>query len=124
MQKACLAAPFEANPAGCPAASKIGHAVVHTPDAAGARWKAPCISSATAGEVPRRRARCCRATASRSSSHGETFINGKTGITTATFRNTPDVPFESIEVSIPEGPFSEFGANLPAKATTSAAKSS
>jgi hypothetical protein len=48
--------------------------------------------------------------------HGETFINGKTGVTSATFRNTPDVPFESIEVTIPTGPFSEFGANLPASA--------
>ena len=46
--------------------------------------------------------------------HGETFISQK-GVTSATFRNTPDVPFESIEVTIPQGPFSEFGANLPAK---------
>jgi len=46
---------------------------------------------------------------------GETFIS-KAGITSATFASTPDVPFESIEVTIPQGPFSEFGANLPAKA--------
>jgi len=26
------------------------------------------------------------------------------------------VPFESIEVTVPQGPYSEFGANLPAKA--------
>jgi hypothetical protein len=31
LQKACLASTFEANPANCPAASVIGHAVVHTP---------------------------------------------------------------------------------------------
>ncbi len=46
--------------------------------------------------------------------HGETFIS-KEGVTSATFKNTPDVPFESIEVSIPTGAYSEFGANLPAK---------
>ena len=46
--------------------------------------------------------------------HGETFISNA-GITSATFRNTPDVPFESIEVNIPTGPFSEFGTDLPAK---------
>jgi hypothetical protein len=46
---------------------------------------------------------------------GETFIS-KAGITSATFASTPDVPFESIEVTVPQGPFSEFGANLPAKA--------
>ena len=31
LQKACTAAQFEKNPAGCPSASFIGHAVVHTP---------------------------------------------------------------------------------------------
>jgi hypothetical protein len=50
---------------------------------------------------------------------GDTFIDGKTGITSATFRNTPDVPFESIEVTLPTGPDSEFGANLPASAKES-----
>jgi hypothetical protein len=44
---------------------------------------------------------------------GETFINKKTGVTSATFPDTPEVPFESIEVSLPAGPFSEFGSNLP-----------
>jgi hypothetical protein len=51
--------------------------------------------------------------------HGNTFIDGKTGVTSATFHNTPDTPFESIEVNIPTGPYSEFGANLPAKANGS-----
>jgi hypothetical protein len=46
---------------------------------------------------------------------GETFINGKTGVTSATFPANPDVPFESIEVTLPSGEYSEFGANLPAK---------
>ncbi len=31
LQKACLAKVFEANPAGCPPASAVGHATVHTP---------------------------------------------------------------------------------------------
>ena len=31
LQKACTAAQFEANPAGCPAASVVGTAMVHTP---------------------------------------------------------------------------------------------
>jgi hypothetical protein len=44
--------------------------------------------------------------------HGNTFINSRTGVTSATFRATPDVPFENIEVSLPTGPFSEFGTNL------------
>ena len=32
LQKACTAAQFDANPAGCPSASMIGQAAVHTPD--------------------------------------------------------------------------------------------
>jgi hypothetical protein len=43
---------------------------------------------------------------------GDTFINSA-GVTSATFRNTPDVPFESIEVNLPAGKYSEFGVNLP-----------
>ncbi len=57
--------------------------------------------------------------------HGETYIDNATGITSAAFRSTPDVPFQSFEVNIPEGPYSECGANLPkAPTTTSAAKPS
>ncbi len=43
--------------------------------------------------------------------HGETFI-AKNGITSAAFPSTPDVPFESIEVNVPEGPYSEFASNV------------
>ena len=48
--------------------------------------------------------------------HGDTFIDQKRAHQRHV-RNTPDVPFESIEVSVPTGPFSEFGANLPEKAS-------
>jgi len=115
IQKACLASVFEANPAACPPASLIGHAVVHTQvlpvplagpvyfvSHGGAKFPDAVIVLQGDGVTVDLR--------------GETFINGKTGITSATFRNTPDVPFENIEVNVPSGPFSEFGANLPAKA--------
>lgn len=115
IQKACLAATFEANPAACPPGSLIGHAIVHTPvlpvplsgpvyfvSHGGAKFPDAVIVLQGDGVTV--------------DLTGETFINGKTGITSATFANTPDVPFESIEVTVPSGPSSEFAANLPAKA--------
>ena len=115
IQKACLAKVFESNPAACPPGSLIGHAVVHTPvlpvpltgpvyfvSYGGAKFPSAVLvlqgDGVTVDLV------------------GSTFINGKTGVTSATFANTPDVPFESIEVTIPAGPASEFAANLPTKA--------
>ena len=112
IQKACLAATFEKDRAACPAHSIIGKAVVHTPvlpvplegsvyfvSYGGARFPDAVLALHGYGlniEL-----------------HGETFINGKTGVTSATFRNLPDVPFEAIEVTLPAGEYSEFGANLP-----------
>ena len=114
IQQACLAATFEANPANCPKHSKIGEAVVHTPvlpvplkgpvyfvSYGGAKFPDAVILLSGYGVNVRLT--------------GETFINGKTGVTSATFPNTPDVPFESIEVTLPTGEYSEFGANLPGK---------
>jgi hypothetical protein len=115
IQKACPASVFEANPAACPPASLIGRATVHTQvlpvpltgpvyfvSHGGAKFPDAVIVLQGDGVTIDLR--------------GETFINGRTGITSATFANTPDVPFESIEVTIPSGPFSEFTGNLPAKA--------
>jgi hypothetical protein len=112
LQQACLAATFETNRGACPKASIIGHAVVHTPVlpdplegpvyfvSYGSAKFPDAVLDLTGDNV-------------HIELHGETFIS-KTSVTSATFRNTPDVPFESIEVSVPTGPFSEFGANLPA----------
>jgi hypothetical protein len=114
LQRSCLAKVFEANPAGCPPAATIGHATVHTPllpvplvgpvyfvSYGGAKFPEAVIALQGDGVT--------------FDLHGETFIDKKTGVTSATFRNTPDVPFENIEVDIPTGRYSEFGANVPAK---------
>jgi hypothetical protein len=118
IQKACLAATFEANRAACPAASKIGHAIVHTP-VLPVPLEGPVYFVSYGGAKFPDAVLVLDGYGVHIELHGETFINGKTGITSATFRNTPDVPFESIEVQIPTGPFSEFGANLPANANDS-----
>lgn len=115
IQKACLAATFETDRAGCPAASRIGRAVVHTPVLPVALEGPVYFVSYGSAKFPDA-VLVLSGYGITIELHGETFINGKTGQTSATFRNLPDVPFESIAVSVPEGPFSEFGANLPAKA--------
>jgi uncharacterized repeat protein (TIGR01451 family) len=115
LQKACLASVFEANPASCPSASVIGHAVVHTP-VLPVPLAGPVYFVSHGGAKFPDAVLLLQGYGVTVELVGETFIDGKTGITSATFRNTPDVPFESIEVTVPSGPFSEFGANLPASA--------
>jgi hypothetical protein len=112
LQRACLSTVFETNRAACPKASIIGSAIARTPllpvpvtgpvyfvSYGGAKFpEAVIVLNGDNVTVEL---------------HGETFIHN--GITSATFRNVPDVPFENIEVTIPTGRYSEFGANLPPK---------
>jgi hypothetical protein len=109
IQQACLAATFESDRAACPKHSVIGRAVVHTPllpeplqgpvyfvSYGGAKFPDAVIVLSGYGITIEL--------------HGETYIHA--GVTSATFRNTPDVPFESFEVNLPTGEYSEFGTNL------------
>jgi hypothetical protein len=43
--------------------------------------------------------------------HSETFINEKTGVTSATLPAIPGVPFEEATVTLPAGQYSEFTTN-------------
>jgi len=113
LQKACLAATFEANPADCPPASLIGRVVVHT-QVLPVPLTGPVYFVSYGGAKFPEAVMVLQGDGVSVALHGETFIS-KTGITSATFRHTPDVPFESIEVDIPTGPFSEFGTDLPDK---------
>ncbi len=114
IQKACLANVFETDRPACPAASVIGHAVVHTPILPVPLEGPVYFVSYGSAKFPDA-VMVLQGYGITIELHGETFINKKTGVTSATFRNLPDVPFESIEVTLPTGPDSEFGANLPPK---------
>jgi hypothetical protein len=116
LQKACLAKTFEASPAACLAESphaKVGEATVHTP-------LLPVPLTGNAYLV---------------SHGGEAFpnltlvlqgdnvtivlvgtTNIKNGITTTTFKTTPDVPFTSFVLTLPQGEYSALGPNLPESA--------
>jgi hypothetical protein len=112
IQKACLAHVFETERQNCPSASFIGHAIVHT-QLLPVPLEGPVYFVSYGGAAFPDAVLVLKGYGITIELHGKTFIEGKTGKTSATFENLPDVPFESIEVSIPQGPFSEFGSNLP-----------
>ncbi len=112
LQRACLASVFDSNPAACPAAALIGHALVHT-QLLPVPLEGPVYFVSHGGAKFPDAVMVLQGDGVTVKLTGETFIDNKTGVTSATFPNTPDVPFESIEVLLPQGKFSEFAANLP-----------
>jgi hypothetical protein len=107
LQKACVAATFEANPAACPSASEIGIARAITPvlpvpltgpvyfvSHGGAQF--PDLDIVLQGDGVR-----VNLTAA-------TVIHK--GITSSIFRFIPDVPVSSFELYLPEGPYSALAA--------------
>ena len=120
IQKACLAQRSNTTARACPPASIIGHVLVHTP-VLPVPLEGPLYFVSYGGAAFPDAVAVLHGYGITIESHGHTFIDGKTGVTSATFESVPDVPFESIEVTVPQGPFSEFGANLPARRTATSA---
>ncbi len=117
LQKACTAAQFEANPAGCPAASVVGHAKVITPILP-VPLEGPAFFVSHGGEAFPSLEVMLQGYGVTVELVGSTFIS-KAGITSSTFKSTPDVPFSSFELTLPRGKYSALTANVPAKANYS-----
>jgi hypothetical protein len=109
LQKACTNAQFEANPAGCPAASIVGHAKAITP-LIPAPLEGPAYFVSHGGAKFPELILVLQGYGVTIDLHGETFINSA-GITSSTFATVPDAPVGSFELTLPQGKFSALAAN-------------
>jgi hypothetical protein len=109
LQKACTAAVFDANPAGCPAASRIGSATATTP-VIPVSLSGPAYFVSYGGAKFPELVIVLSGYGTTVDLHGETFIS-PAGITSSTFRTIPDVPIGTFELHLPQGQYSALGAN-------------
>lgn len=109
LQKACTAAQFDANPAGCPKESMIGSATVQTPILPGV-LSGPAIFVSHGSEAFPSLTIVLQGDGVTIDLVGTTFIS-KAGVTSTTFKTVPDSPFSSFELTLPEGKYSALGAN-------------
>jgi hypothetical protein len=109
LQHACVAARFDADPGSCPASSIVGHAKVTTPVLPVA-LEGPAYFVSHGGERFPDLTIVLHGYGVTIELLGTTFIS-KQGITSTTFKATPDVPFESFELNLPQQQFSALAAN-------------
>jgi hypothetical protein len=104
LQKACTVAQFNANPAGCPAASVVGHARAVTP-VLPVPLEGPAYFVSNGGEAWPNLIVVLQGYGITVHLVADTLIS-KAGITSSTFKQVPDVPIQSFELNLPAGPYS------------------
>jgi hypothetical protein len=109
LQKACTAQQFDTNPAGCPAASIVGHAKAVTP-LIPVPLEGPAYFVSNGNESFPNLIMVLQGYGVTIDLVGDTFIS-KTGITSSTFKTVPDEPVGSFELTLPKGPYSALAAN-------------
>ena len=107
LQKACLAATFEADPFHCPSGSFVGGVRANTPTLP-AKMTGPAILVSHAAAAFPDLDLVLEGNGVRVILVGNTNI--KKGITTTTFASTPDVPVSSVTVNLPTGSHSALAA--------------
>jgi hypothetical protein len=108
LQKACTAAQFASDPAGCPPASVVGVVRASTP-LLPVGLEGPVYFVSHGGEAFPSLIVVLQGDGVRVDLTGATFIS-KTGITSSTFKTVPDVPVNTFELYLPEGNFSALAA--------------
>jgi hypothetical protein len=109
LQHACPAAVFNTDPASCPTASIVGIAKAVTP-VLPVPLTGPAYFVSHGGEAFPNLVIVLEGYGTRVDLVGDTYIS-KAGITSSTFNDVPDVPVNSFELILPEGPHSALAAN-------------
>jgi uncharacterized repeat protein (TIGR01451 family) len=112
LQKACTAAQFASNPAGCPAASFVGSATAHTPILA-SPLSGPAILVSHGGQAFPDLVLVLQGEGVRLNLTGHTQI--KKGITSSHFETVPDAPVASFDLTLPQGPHSALTTDIPGR---------
>jgi hypothetical protein len=107
LQKACAAQTFEANPAACPSASRVGVVRATTP-VLPTPLSGPVYFVSHGGEAFPSLVIVLQGDGVRVDLTGSTFISK--GITSSTFKTVPDVPVGTFELYLPQGRFSALAA--------------
>ncbi|HEY1690210.1 MAG TPA: hypothetical protein VGF95_15250 [Solirubrobacteraceae bacterium] len=111
LKLACTEQQFNANPAACPAESKVGTAIVHTP-VLSVPLQGPAILVSHGGAAFPDLVLVLQADERGGVvtivAEGDTEI--KNGITYSRFETIPDAPISSMELNLPEGRYSILGA--------------
>jgi hypothetical protein len=121
IQKACLAAVFNANPASCPPASNIGTATAITP-VLNVPLSGPAYLVSYGNAAFPNLVIILQGQGVKLELVGSLYI-AKNGVTKSAFDTVPDAPISSFELKLPQGPTSALTtAHLPAKARGSLCK--